>query len=215
LAEASSVVAFAVRLIASAGTSAHRTVGAIEALVAVADLGELIADTVPAAVVGATLLLDLALETDEAHRARTLALVTLATVVLAVRSTRLVGASRSLPPNLAQASRVVAAVAVLAVRADRLRAVDATIADIALALPRNTVTAAVTGASIGAHLLLASLAHIPTGAITHAIHAPSVVGAVARASLERAVESCPPHLTHAVRSNTVSMSRAIVGARST
>lgn len=215
MAEASSVVALAVRLIASARTSAHRTVGAIEALVAVAELGELIADTVPAAVVGATLLLDLALETDEAHRACTLALVTLAAVVLAVRSTRLVVASRPLPPNLAQASRVVAAVAVLAVRADRLRAVDATIAHIALALPRNTVTAAVTGASIGAHLLLASLAHIPTGAITNAIHTPSVVGAVARASLERAVKSGPPHLTHAVRSNTVSMSRAIVGARST
>jgi len=132
------------------------------------------------------------------------------TVLLA----RLLAARGAFESNLAEASCIVAAVAVLAVRAHGLRAVDTAIPNVALALARNAVATTMTRAPVGAHLLFARLAHEPRGTIAHAVDTATVSRAVAWAALERAIETGPSQLAHAVRAHTVAVARAIIGARS-
>jgi len=120
--EAGSVEAAAVGLIASSLARGHRAVCTGKPFIAVAHASPLLADTVAIAVSRAALRSDLclALQANEADGAQTLASVALASVRSTVLGTRLLAAREALKANLAEAGRIVTAVAVFAVRADWL-----------------------------------------------------------------------------------------------
>lgn len=176
-------------------------------------LAPVVADTVATAAVGAQVNLGLALKANNASRAEAVALAALTTVLRAVGLTCLVTAGGSLPSDLAKARRIITALAILTVRADGLRAVSTTVTHIALAATGHTVAPTVARAAVGAHLLLASLAHETRSTVAHTIDASTMRRAVAWAALEGAVKPGPAHLAHAVGADAVTMSRAVVGAR--
>jgi len=173
-AEAGAVEASTVGLVASIGARADGAIHSLEARIAMALLAPLITHAIAGAGIGTQVNLGLALQPHKARWTQAIALVAATAIVRTVASTRLVAARRAFPANLAQARRVVPAIAVLAVRTHRLGAVDATVANVALALAGHSVAATMARASIGTHLLLARLAHEPRRTIAHAIHTATV-----------------------------------------
>lgn len=115
-------------------------------------------------------------------------------------------------PYLTQACRFFAAVAILAVGASGLRAVDTRIPDITFTTSSHAVAAAVATTAVWALLLLAPNSHEARRTVAHTIDTSAVVGAVTRAALERAVKPSPSNLAHAVRSDAIAMVGAVVGA---
>lgn len=184
LTEACTIVALTMGRVAAPWAGAHGTIRAVESLVAVTDLGEFITNAIAAAIIGTSLLLDLTLKTNQAHWASTFTFIALTAIIVAVGRTCLVRACRTFPPNLTEASSIIATVTIFAIRADRLRAVYAPVAHITLTLSCHTVTTPVTAATVGTHLLLASLSHVSRRTITHAIDAPTVIRAISWASLQ-------------------------------
>jgi len=152
-------IAFAVRLVASLGTACNGAVRSRESLFAMALLGPLITHSVSRTFVGADVHLGLALNSSKASSAQAVAIVTLSSIGCAVRAACFILARASFPPNLAQAGGIITTISILAVWADGLSAINASIADITLALASHSVASSVARASIGAHLLLACLAH--------------------------------------------------------
>lgn len=172
--EARPVEATAVWLVAPANTVTDAAIHSSEAVVAVALFAPVVADTVAAATIGAGIDLGLTLQTNEASGAQAVSAVALSAILFAILLACLLCAGRALKSNLAQACGVVPTVTILAIRANRLRAVNGTVANIALTLSGNTIAATVARAAIGAHLLLTRLAHEARCAIAHTIHAAPV-----------------------------------------
>lgn len=175
LTETSSIIALTIRSIAPTWTSAHGTVQAIKAGVTMAKFREFVANAIAAAVIGTSLLFDLTFETNQAHGASAFTFVALTTIIVAVGRAGLVRARRPLPPNLTETRCIVTAVTIIAIGANRLRAVYAPVAHVTLALSCNTITTPMTTATVGAHLLLTSLAHVTRCTIADAVDAPAVI----------------------------------------
>lgn len=151
---------------------------------AVALLAPFITDTIATAVIGAKVHLGLTLNSNEPSGTQTVTIMTLATVGGTITVTCFLSASVTLPSNLAQASGIITTVSILTVRADGLRAILSSITNITFTSSCHTITATVTRASVGAHLLLAGLAHEPRGTIADTVNTAAVSGTVSRTALQ-------------------------------
>lgn len=208
--EARSVVTLTVGLVASLRAGSGAAVGPAESIIAVTNASEIVADTIAAAVVQATTRLGLALKSHKTGRAQTVSVVTLATVVSTVSVAGFLTTRSTLPANLTEACRFVTTVTILAVWADRFGTISTTIADLTLTLSGDAIACPMSRASIGAHSLLATLAHVTRTTVTSTIHASTVRRAVAWATLQRAIITSPSNLAHTMGSDAVTMARAFV-----
>lgn len=208
-------MAFPVWLIAVILATWDRAVKSGESFLAVALFGPLVTHSISTALVGADVNACFALDTSKPGCTQAVSVVALSAIDLAIVAARFLGTGLTLPANLAQACGIVAAITILAIWANWLGAVNATVANIAFTASGNAIAATMPGATVGAHFLLASFAHESGGAIAGSVHTATVGRAVTWAALQRAVITGPTHLAHAMRSHTITVTIAIVGAWST
>lgn len=178
-------------------------------------LGPVITHAVATAVIGTPGRLHLALKTNQTNWAQTVTAVALASIGSTVGLACLLGTRRAIPSCLTQTCGIISTVSVLAVRADWVTTVITTVTHVTFTSPCHTIALSVTRATVRTHALFTGLAHVASTTIADSIHTTSVVRAVTRASLQRAIIPRPSHLTNTMRSHTIAITRALIGAGAT